>query len=304
MCSSDLPGVNQPGLELPLLIDGVDYPGVQVYGDYFLRDPASIDTIYQSSWGPNGQLTPTGEAFTDIDVEGGQFVGLYEGHSPEELINGAEFDTLDFRVYTRPGADWNRDGHGFQWSNVRYTYEPLIQTAYSWADLAEHPVEVLVSSITQSKDLAVDIDYTVNWVDQTVTLLTATPNDQFQISVFELGGGSQLYRANYIGGDIGQTVIIPVNSDEITSIAVFVNGNNINNATWVPYVDSTNWNILDTYSILDIVNDSGNYYRALQDVPVGISISNPLYWFEFVPTLQSQVDLGIDPGPKIGRAHV
>ena len=30
-----VPGVNQPGLELPLLIDGVDYPGVQVYGTYF-----------------------------------------------------------------------------------------------------------------------------------------------------------------------------------------------------------------------------------------------------------------------------
>jgi hypothetical protein len=30
-----VPGANEFGLELPLLVDGVDYPGVQVWGDYF-----------------------------------------------------------------------------------------------------------------------------------------------------------------------------------------------------------------------------------------------------------------------------
>jgi len=137
-----VPGVNQPGLELPLLIDGVDYPGVQVYGDYFLRDPLTIDANYSSEFTD----TTLGDLPTDINVDGGEFVGLYEGHSPEELINGAEFDTLDFRVYTRPGADWNRDGHGFQWSSVRYTYDPVIETAYSWAGITNHPVQVLVSN--------------------------------------------------------------------------------------------------------------------------------------------------------------
>ena len=298
-----VPGVNQPGLELPLLIDGVDYPGVQVYGDYFLRDPLSIDANYSSAFTD----VALGDLPTDINVDGGEFIGLYEGHSPEELINGAEFDTLDFRVYTRPGADWNRDGHGFQWSSVRYTYTPAVQTAYSWAGITDHPVEVLVSDITTKLDLAPGIDYTVNWVDQTITPITMSSGDQFQINVFELGGGSQLYRANYIGGDIGETVIIPVNTTEITSIAVFINGSIISGVSWTPYVDSTAWNITNSYKILDIVNYSGNYYRALQDVPVGIDITLPsaaAYWLEFVPTLQSQVDLGIDPGPTDGVALV
>ena len=295
-----VPGVNQPGLELPLLIDGVDYPGVQVYGDYFLRDPLSVDAEYTSEFTD----TTLGELPTDINVDGGEFVGLYEGHSPEELINGAEFDTLDFRVYTRPGADWNRDGHGFQWSTIRYTYDPAVETAYSWAGLAEHPVQVLVNNTTTATDLALDIDYTVDWVNQTISLLTVTSGDIFQISVFELGGGSQLYRANYIGGDIGETVVVPVNTAEITSIAVFVNGENVDSVTWQPYVDSANWSILDSYSKLDIVNYSGSYYRALQDVPVGISIANVLYWFEFVPTLQSTVDFGTDYGVTDGVAMV
>jgi hypothetical protein len=108
----------------------------------------------------------------------------------------------------------------------------------------------------------------------------------FQINVFELGGGSQLYRANYIGEDIGETVVVPVNSAEIISIAVFVNGANVDSVTWEPYADSTAWDTANSYLKLDVVsNNSGTYYRALQDVPVGINITNVLYWFAFVPTL-------------------
>ena len=295
-----VPGVNQPGLELPLLIDGVDYPGVQVYGDYFLRDLLSIDATYSSAFTD----TTLGDLPTDINVSGGEFIGLYEGHSPEELVNGAEFDTLDFRVYTRPGADWARDGHGFQWSTIRYTYNPTTALAYSWAGITDHPVEVLVSDITTGTDLTRDVNYTIDWVNQTVIPITIPTGNQFQINVFELGGGSQLYRANYIGGDIGETVIIPVNSTEITTVAVFINGSIISGVTWTPYVESTAWNILDSYNIQDIVNNSGNYYRAIQNVPVGISIANPLYWIEYVPTSQSQVDLGTDPGPTDGVALV
>ena len=293
-----VPGVNQPGLELPLLIDGVDYPGVQVYGDYFLRDPLTLDASYSSEFTD----TTLGTLPTDINVDGGQFIGLYEGHSPEELVNGAEFDTLDFRVYTRPGADWARDGHGFQWKTTRYTYAPATELAYSWAGIVEHPVEVLVSDISTGRDLALDIDYTVDWVNQTVIPVTVSSGDQFQINVFELGGGSQLYRANYIGSDIGETLIIPVDSSEITELAVFINGNAISGVTWVPYADSTVWSIFNAYNMQDIVKDStsGNYYRALQTVPVGINITNVLYWSEFTPALQSLVDLGITPAPTDG----
>jgi len=295
-----VPGVNQPGLELPLLIDGVDYPGPQVYGDYFLSDPTVIDAEYTSAFTD----TTLGDLPTDINVDGGQFIGPYEGHSPEELVNGAEFDTLDFRVYTRPGADWARDGHAFQWSTIRYTYNPAIKIAYSWAGITDHPVEVLVSDITAGRNLTRNVNYTIDWVNQTVTLLTVATGNQFQIDVFELGGGSQLYRANYVGADIGETVTIPVNAAEITSIAVFINGSIVNGITWIPYVDSIPWNILDTYNKLDIVNYNGNYYRALQDVAVGVNITNPLYWFEFVPAQQSLVDLGRDPGATDGVALV
>jgi hypothetical protein len=295
-----VPGVNQPGLELPLLIDGVDYPGVQVYGDYFLGDPLAVDAEYQSEFTD----VTLGDLPTDINVDGGAFVDLYEGHAPEELVNGAEFDTLDFRVYTRPGADWNRDGHGFQLSTIRYTYDPLITTAYSWANVVEHPFHILVSNITTGLDLTLDVDYTINWDNQTVSFLTIDSGDIINIGVYEIGGGNQLYRANYLGSNIGQTVVIPVNNSEINDVYVFVDGESVDGITWLPYIDSTNWNILNEYSRLDIVNNSGNYYRAQQDVPAGINITNVDYWFEFVPTLETIVDFGISYGPGTGIALV
>jgi len=121
------PTLNMPGLSLPLLIDGIDYPGVQVQGlnfdqtagfdvasfdtspfdSYFLDengqptvDPALYDTLYNSSY-----LDPyLGIRPTDVNVDGGNYINAASSHAPEELVLGSEFDTLDLRVYT---ATWN-----------------------------------------------------------------------------------------------------------------------------------------------------------------------------------------------------
>jgi len=286
-----VPGVNQPGLDLPLLIDGIGYPGVQVYGNYFL-DTTPNDATYASSFTD----TTLGDTFSSINVNGGEFIGLYEGHAPEELVNGAEFDTLDLRVYTRPGADWNRDGHGFQMSDKRYLYEAAVTNTFSWAGLVENPVEISVVNTTTNLPLSLNIDYTVNWVLQTITVLTISDGDIISITAYELGGGSQLYRSNFAGTG-SQTAIIPVNAAEIISLAIFVNGTATTGATWTPYIDSTDWNQLSSYMHQDIVNTNDGssaetYYRAIKDVPAGIEITNVAYWLEFVPTLQSIVNFG------------
>jgi hypothetical protein len=294
-------GVNSPGLELPLLIDGVDYPGVQVYGEYFLGDPNVLDAVYQSEFTD----TALGNRFSDINVNGGEFIGPYEGHAPEELVNGAEFDTLDFRVFTRPGSDWSLDGHGFEIGTVRYTYEPAVTQAYSWANVVENPVQVLVSNLTTGRDLARDVNYTVNWVNQTVSFVSGVANnDIVNIAVYEAGGGSQLYRANYVGADVGNSVIIPVNEAEIYEVAVFVNGQLIDSVSWAPYFDAVAWSIFDSYAQSAVVIDNNTYYRALQPVPVGVAIDNLLYWIEFVPTLETLVDFGTTLGFNDGVALV
>ena len=281
-----VPGVNQPGLELPLLIDGVDYPGVQVYGDYFLGNSVNTDAVFESEF-----VDPTlGERFTSVNIDGGQFVGLYEGHAPEELVNGAEYDTLDMRVYTRPGSDWQFDGHGFEIATVRYTYDSTITDTYSWAALLEHPVQVLVSNQTTGQDLAQNIDYTVDWVDQTITVIDNVSNgDIINISAYELGGGAQLFRGNYIGDEVSDSVVIPVSASEIQTVAVFLNSASISGITWEPYIDSAAWSLFSSYEKLDVVNTSGNYYRALQNVPAGTDITAVAYWELFVPATESIV---------------
>lgn len=284
-----VPGINSPGLDLPLLIDGVDYPGVQVYGDYFLRDPRALDAVYQSEFSD----ATLGNRFSDVNVNGGEFVGVYEAHAPEELVNGSEFDTLDFRVFTRPGSDWSEDGHGFEIGTVRYIHEPSIVENYSWASVVKSPVQVLVSNLTTGVDLNQDIDFSINWSNQTVTIISnVASGDIINIGVYEAGGGSQLYRTNYIGVDVGQTVVIPVNTAEIYDVAVFVNGSLIQTVSWVPYAQAQAWSILQSYQRLDVVLDGSTYYRAIQTVPVGINIDDAAHWLEFVPTLETLVNFG------------
>ncbi len=295
-----VPGVNSPGLELPLLIDGVDYPGVQVYGQYFLGTNI-LDAVYQSEFTD----TNLGNRFSDINIDGGKFVGPYEGHAPEELVNGSEFDTLDFRVFTRPGSDWSEDGHGFEIGTIRYTYEPAVTTEYSWAGVAENPVQVTVSNLTTGLDLARDIDYFVDWSNQTISINSrVTAGDIINISVYEIGGGSQLYRANYNGGDVGESVIIPVNDAEIFDVAVFVNGQLSQSVTWTAYAAAVDWSIFDSYERSTVVQNDDVYYRALQSVPVGVNITDELYWLEFVPTLETQVNFGQSFGFDDGIALV
>ena len=248
-----VPGINEPGLELPLLVTGVDYPGVQVWGDYFAGN-ITLDTNYQSEFAD----IYLGQRFSDINVDGGEFVGPYEGHAPEELVNGAEYDTLDLRVYTRPGADWTNNGHGFQIGSINYTYEPAITQIYSWAGVVNRPVQVLVANLSTGFELVLNINYFVNWDTQTIEIVNGITAQQIiNISVYELGGGSQLYRANYVGQEIvdsgSNSTIIPVNYKEIVELAVFQNGVYQAQPTYRAYAESIAWNLNNSYSIMDVV---------------------------------------------------
>ena len=365
-----VPGVNEAGLDLPLLIDGISYPGVQVWGDYFLgSSPTNLTVNCTASSSQTNQITCNqtlrmvvnspirfyGSVFggivegqvyyinsivsattftisnayngtvlelsnatglmvayipepldaiyassftdqylglrpTDINVDGGEFIGPYEGHAPEELVNGSEYDTLDFRVYTTPGGDWTGRGHGFQIATINYNYDPAIPT-YSWAGVLEHPTEIIVYDLSTGFGLTPDINYTINWVDQTITVIDGVlDNDIIGISVYEIGGGNQLYRENYTGVEISGQVIIPIGADLIYSIPTFVNGVYLPGVTWSAYVESVPWNIENTYAKQDIVKDSGTYYRALRSVPAGVLITNTTYWVVYTATTQTLVD--------------
>jgi hypothetical protein len=286
-------GVNSFGLDLPLLINGLDYPGPQVFGQSFMGVSA-LDAVYESEFTD----TLLGERFSDINVEGGAFVGAFEGHAPEELVNGSEFDTVDIRVFTRPGSDWTEDGHGFKIGTIRYQYQPSVTSQYSWNGVVKNPAQVLVSNLTTGLELNNNINYLIDWDDQFVSFVSGVSDgDVVNISVYEVGGGSQLYRENYLGADIGQTVVIPVNAAEIAEIAVFVNGEITNEiVTYQPFAEASVWSIIESYSQQQIVIDDGDYYRAIADVPPGTPLTNIDFWAPFSPTLKTIVDLKQDYG--------
>jgi hypothetical protein len=295
------PNANEPGLQLSLLIDGIDYPGVQLYGrDFNYIDP--LDTIYASSFTDQYLgLRPT-----DINVDGGKFIGLYEGHAPEELVNGSEYDTLDLRVYTRPGSDWELNGHGFDFNSVRYTVTPSIATdSYSWAQLVQRPAQVLVSDVTTGVDLIPDVDFTIDWVNKTVVIINnAIIGNVINITAYEVGGGSQLYRGYYTGAQAGSSIIIPVASSEISQAVVFVDGQSVTGQYWEPYAPYLDWFITNAYLFQSVVKLNNVYYRAQQNVPIGIPIENTNYWLAFVPSFASTLYFGTTYAADSGIAIV
>lgn len=247
------PSVNEPGLELPLLIDGITYPGVQVYGPDYTQ-VIELDAIYESYYGtPSTGPIPTGDAATDINVDGGAYIDTFSSHAPEELIPGSEFDTLDLRVYTQPGSDWARDGHGFAESTIKYALE-TVGEPFSFAGLLPYPAVVLVSNQTTGVDLYLTTDYTINWIDYTVTIVSSqvSVGDTVAITVYELGGGNQLFRGNYTGNEIGNSLVVPIEYSYITEMAIFANGELISTYTYVASVNNQTLISFDsTYTLTD-----------------------------------------------------
>jgi hypothetical protein len=257
--------VNEPGLQLPLLIDGVEYPGVQVTGPGFNQntgfdignfdinpydnisygpegrptyDPAILDAIYESEY-----LDPfLGTRATDINVDGGAYVDTYSSFAPEELVPGAEFDTLDMRVYTRPGSDWAQNGHGFPTYGQAIVVEtvPAVFNFEPWYDVIPYLVSGALFNRTTNVGLIPGINYTVNWTTKEFTVTSGiSTGDKLQGIAFGLGGGNQLYREVYTGDTIGNSVTIPVAYSELQEIDVWVNGQPYTTLSYAAGTDNT-----------------------------------------------------------------
>ena len=269
------PTANQPGLSLPLLIDGVEYPGVQVFGVGYDQFPGFDIAPFDSTpfdnltYGPEGRPTfdqtildavyesPYTDPYlgtrpTSINVEGGGYIDQYSSYAPEELVPGSEFDTLDIRVFTTPGADWARDGHGFRTEVQKFTSTSLGET-YSFAGIAPVPATMIITNQTTGLDLTIDVDYTADWAEQTITLDSSVPvGSAIVITLYEIGGGNQLLKRSYNGAEIGNTLVVPVQYSLITEFVIFVNGVLTTDYTFSQY-SSTSTELIfgTTYTIND-----------------------------------------------------
>ena len=173
-------------------------------------DPSILDARYYSYYGtPSTGKIPTGLAPTDINVVGGAYIDTFSSHAPEELIPGSEFDTLDMRVYSTPGADWLGRGHGFPSGQRRYVYDPM-NPVLNFEGIIDNPMYVSLFNVTFG--LAIE-PLSYNWANYELTVdpATVTPGDILVIYVTGTGGGNQLLNASYLGTELinGNELVIP-----------------------------------------------------------------------------------------------
>jgi len=315
--------VNNPGLNLPLLIDGIDYPGVQVSAvtfdqdtgfdrgnfDINVYDNISLDangrptydlgilnTIFESSY-----LDPyLGIRPSDININGGKYIDAFASHAPEELVPGIEFDTLDFRVYTTPGADWLRRGHGFSQVTIQAIYN-ISSPTISFAGSQQYPFTIEIVDSTQGYNLSQGFDYTIDWVNQTITILNSSllvaNGDQLGIYVYELGGGNQLYRNVYNGANVGNSLVIPVAYGLIQEIVIFVNGVQTLAFTFVDNnsvtFGTTLINFTNTYGSTDFISLVAIGLTTIDNVTTNYSWSVPTT--QYLTAVTGQFVYDLDP---------
>ena len=249
------PDVTDPGRELALVIAGIDYPGVQVQGVPFNQNTGfdignfDITPFDNLDFGPEGLPTYSpdildatyessftdsflGLRSTDINVEGGGFIDTYSSHAPEELVPGSSFDTLDLKVYTRPGADWSGDGHGFaiKAKNFEYTGSGI---TVDFGELLLYPASISVENESLGQTLDAVNNFVVDWPNKRITVNSgASIGDILGIRAFGIGGGNQLFVNDYTGDLVGNSLTIPVAYDEIYDFLIKVNGLLITNYSY------------------------------------------------------------------------
>jgi hypothetical protein len=234
------PGVDLPGLDLGLLINGVRYPGVGVSDVNYLGTAIASTTLVTTDIDTITMDFVVEELDTevsslyndlylginpeDIIIDGSEYIDTYSSHAPEELVPGAMFDALDLTVSTRPGFDYRRSGHAFETQVIVDAYLVASPTL-SFKNLVSHPISIQVVNLSNGKSLTSGINYTTDWVNSTVSILSgAVDTNRIQIIVHEIGGGNQLFRGAFTGDQVDPKLELLVNSAEVFKIVIHANG--------------------------------------------------------------------------------
>lgn len=149
------------------------------------------------------------------------------GYGPEELVPGVVSDDLAMIVVTKPGTNWPGAEYGYTGFNVvSVELKPTssTQTVYSFDNIVELPTQISVQVIDATTKLATtlsDNNYTVDWINKTITLNTPLrflPPDSLRIEVYEAGNGNQLVKSS--------TDIDPIRQNEFTGFdEIYLNCN-------------------------------------------------------------------------------
>ena len=170
------------------------------------------NTVLQSTdaagitWTSSSSFVVTPPAY---DVRGDAFTS---GYGPEELVPGIITDSLAMIVTTRPGTTWEATQYahvGYNVVSVEVQATAATQNEFSFKDAVSIPAQlscfIISSSTGISTTIYVDIDFTVDWVNEKIIFASAnplnyvdpsSPGDTLRIDVYEAGNGNQLEKSN------------------------------------------------------------------------------------------------------------
>lgn len=224
--------------DLAQIFTGIEYPGMKLQG-------ASFNNTQEMENGSDGseQLSTDvldevitsvyrdialGTRPEDIDIQGGAYVDTYSSHSPEELIPGIIFDTLDMQVFTRPavpdlanaatGADIRV--FSFAGNNSQRLFDVKID------NFRANSCIVYTLNLGNLREI---VDYTYDVETGVVDLLVApTSTDMVYVYLMKTVGNNCIYSETFVADGISQMIAIPhVDARLITDSAILLNGTRI-----------------------------------------------------------------------------
>jgi hypothetical protein len=162
-------------VDFKLIDDGIDYPGVIVNGNTFIGN--IYDTSISSFYGNTFGISPS-----EILVDGGEYVGTYSSHAPEELVPGRMFDSLNLTVY-------DRDQLSFRF------FDDMLETRQYYR-IAESNITTLVNDL--------HLTDTLIYVENASKLPTPNPIGAIPGVVFINGEKITYYTIDLVANTLGQ----------------------------------------------------------------------------------------------------
>lgn len=216
------------------LMTGIEYGGVKMQGLSFAssdgydltnydevgydtnsllenEDPSNLDQILDSKT----FTTNLGTRAEDINVEGDAFISEYSAHSPEEVLPGAVYDTVDIKVFTK-----QTDGASVITSKKHYGDGSTTVFAIPNMGLVAG-LRVFIDN--QYKVL--DTDYTLDYANKKITFsLAPLDSSVILVQTIQVSTDNLLGKFKFTGDGTTVQYNLPINYAYITQNFAMVNG--------------------------------------------------------------------------------
>ena len=206
--------------------------------------PGVLDTILEG--GDLGYLTATGEEPEDVIVDGETFISPNISHAPEEMLKGEMHESFGLNVYTREAS-------GSPIVTQSYSYIDQVNTVTTLSLMMLPPNTSSVSVIFNNNLLNHDIDFTIDFINETITINTQTTTGLLGITVVGVGGDA-LWSYD--------SVTVSNTSTAGVRVGAYANSNGIYATLNGLPISSTQYTIISGKLVVENLNSGPNILQA------------------------------------------